>query len=56
MTQNAVIEKYGYSDYGIGFDRRSIFSFLGGGFGQKVLIFRADVSSSALIDNKKKTY
>ena len=56
MTQNAVIEKYGYSDYGIGFDRRSSFSFLGGGFGQNVLIFRADVSSSGLIDNKKKTY
>ena len=26
------IEKYGYSDYGIGFDRQSSFSFPGGGF------------------------
>ena len=30
------------------------FSFPGGGFGQNVLIFGADMSSSAHIDNKKK--
>ena len=46
--------KYGYSDYGIGFDRRSSFSFPSGGFGQNVLIFGADISSSTHIDNKKK--
>ena len=45
---------YGYSGYGIGFDRRSSFSFPGGGFGQNVLIFRADMSSSTKIDNRKK--
>ena len=56
MTRNADIEKYGYSGYGIGFDRRSSFSFPGGGFGQNVLIFGVDMSSSAHIDNKKKTY
>ena len=28
-----------YSGYGTGFDRRSSFSFLGGEFGQNVLIF-----------------
>ena len=56
LTKNADIEKYGYSGYGIGFDRRSSFSFPGGGFGQNVLIFGADTSSSAHIDNKKKTY
>ena len=39
LTKNADIEKYGYSGYGIGFDRRSSFSFPGGGFGQNVLIF-----------------
>ena len=56
LTKNADIEKYGYSGYGIGFDRRSSFSFPGGGFGQNVLIFGVDTSSSAHIDNKKKTY
>ena len=38
----------------IGFDRRSSFSFLSGGFGQNVLIAGIDMSSSAHIDNKKK--
>ena len=33
LTKNADIDKYGYSGYGIGFDRRSNFSFPGGGFG-----------------------
>ena len=54
LTKNADIDKYGYSGYGIGFDRRSSFSFPGGGFGQNLLVFRADMSSSAHIDNKKK--
>ena len=54
MTKNADIDKYGYSGYGIGFDRRSSFSFPGGRFGQNVLIFGVDMSSSADIDNKKK--
>ena len=55
LTKNADIEKYGYSGYGIGFDRRSCFSFPDGGFGQNVLLFGANMSSSAHID-KKKTY
>ena len=50
-TKNADIVKYGYSGYGIGFYRRSSFSFPGGGFGQNVLIFGADMSFSAHIDN-----
>ena len=54
LTKNADIDQYGYSDYGIGFDRRSSFSFPGGRFGQNVLIFGTDMSSSAHIDNKKK--
>ena len=54
MTKNADIEKYGYSGYGTGFDRRSDFSFPGSGFGQNVLIFGVDISSSTHIDNKKK--
>ena len=54
MTKNAKIDKYGYSGYGIGFDRKSSFSFPGRGFGQNVLILGADMTSSAHIDNKKK--
>ena len=54
LTKNADIDKYGYSGYGIGLDRRSSWSALEGGwFGQIVLIFGI-VSSSAHIDNKKK--
>ena len=53
LTKNTDIEKYGYSGYGIGFDRSS-FTFPGGGFSQNVLIFGVDMSSSAHIDNKKK--
>ena len=36
------------------FDRRSSFSFPDGGFGQNVIIFGADMSSSSHIDNKGK--
>ena len=54
LTKNADIDKYGYSGYGICFDRKSSFSFAGGGFGQNVLIFGADMNSSAHIDNKKR--
>ena len=49
------VEKYGHSSYGIEFDRRSAFSFPGGGFGQNVLIFGVDMSSFAHIDNEKKS-
>ena len=41
LTKNADINKYEYSGYGIGFDRRSSFSFSGGGLGQNILIFGA---------------
>ena len=55
LTKNADdIDKIGYSDYGIGFDRKSSFSFSSGGFGQDVIIFVVDMSSSAHVDNKKK--
>ena len=54
LTKNVNIDKYGYSGYGIEFDRRSSFSFPGGGFGQNVLIFGANMSSSAHLDDKKK--
>ena len=54
LIKNADIEKYGYSGYRIGSDRRSSFSFPGGGFGQNVLIFGVDMSSSTHLDNKKR--
>ena len=54
MTKNADIDKYEYSGYGIGFDRKTVFSFPSCGFGQNVVTFGVDMSSSAHIDNKKK--
>ena len=54
LTKNANIDKYRYSGYGIGFDTRSSFSFPVGGFGQNIIIFGVDMSSSPHIDNKGK--
>ena len=54
LTKSSENEKYGYSDYEIRFDRRLNFSFSGSGFGQNVLTFGADMSSSTHIDNRKK--
>ena len=39
LTKKVNIDRYGYSGYGIGFDRKGSFSFSGGGYGQHVLIF-----------------
>ena len=39
LTKNTDIDKNGYSGYGIGFDKRSSFSFPRGVFGQNVIIF-----------------
>ena len=54
LTKNTDIDKYGYSGYGIGFDRRCSFPVPGGGFGQNIIIFGVDMSFSPHIDNKKK--
>ena len=54
LTKNADIDKYGYSGYGIGFDRRSSFSFPGGGFGQNAIVFGVDKSSPTKTDNGRK--
>ena len=54
FSKNTDIENYGYTGYGSGFDRRSSFSSPGIGFGQNVLIFGVDMSSSAHIDNSEK--
>ena len=56
LTKNADIDKYGSSGYGIRFDRKGSFSFPSVGYGQNVIIFGVDMSSSLHIDNKKKTY
>ena len=53
LAKNTDIDKYGYSGYGTGFDRKSSFSFRSSGFGQNEIIFAVDMSSSAHIDDKK---
>ena len=54
LTKNPDIDKYWYSVYGIGFDRKESFSFPGGGFGLNVIIFGLVMSSSVHVDNMKK--
>ena len=46
-------DKYKYSEYGIGFDRRGTFS-VGNGFGKNLINFGVDISSAVHVDNKKK--
>ena len=53
LTKNADIDKYGYSGYGIGFDRKTLFS-IGNEIGKNVIIFDVDLSSSTKIDHRKK--
>ena len=55
LTKNPDIDKYKYSGYGIGFYRRGQFS-LGDGFGQNVIIFVADMSSSVHANKENKKY
>ena len=54
LTKNVNIDRYGYSGYRIGFDRKGSFSFSGSGYGQNILIFGVDMSSFIHIDNKKR--
>ena len=53
LTKNTNIDKYGYSGYGIGFDRKTS-SSIGHKIGKNVIIFGVDMSSTAKIDNRKK--
>ena len=53
-VKNADVDKYKYSRYGIGFDIKGTFSFLTVGFGKNLIMFRADMSSSVNVDNKRK--
>ena len=52
LTKNADIDKYRYFGNGIE-DRRSSFSFPGGGFGQNIIIFGVDMNSSVHIGKRK---
>ena len=49
---NADLDKYKYTGYGIGFDFHSDFLFTDGSFGKNVIIFEANMSSSVHVDKK----
>ena len=53
MTKNNDIDRYKYSGYGIGFDRKGTFS-VGNGFGRNCIIFGVEISSFVRVDNEKK--
>ena len=54
LTRNADFDKYQYSDYGVGFERKGSFWFSCIGFGQNIIIFRVEMSPSVHVDNKRK--
>ena len=56
LLKNSDFNKFGYTGYGIGFDRGTNFIFPSGGSGHNVLTFGVDMSRSTHIDNKKRTY
>ena len=53
LTKNSDIDKYKYPGYGIGFDAIGNYLFSDGSFGQNVITFGVDTSSSAHANNKK---
>ena len=52
LTKNNDIDKYKYSGYGTGFDSKGTFLFSDGSFGQNVILWGADMSSSIHANNK----
>ena len=56
LRKNADIDRHGYSGYEIEFDRHGSFSFPGTRLGRNVITFGVDMSSSTLIDNRKKIF
>ena len=52
LTKNSNIDKYKYTEYGIGFDSKGTFLFPDTSSGQNVIIFEADMSSSVHANNK----
>ena len=55
LTINVDIDKQKYPGYGIGFGSRGIFSHPSGGFDKNLIIFGADMSSSAHVNNKTRS-
>ena len=56
LTKNAEIDRYEYSGYGIGFDKRSRFKHPSGEDGQNVIPFGVDMNSQTKTDNRKKDF
>ena len=54
LTKNTDISKYKYFGYGIGLDGHGTLLFPSVGFGQNVITFGVDTSSSVHVDNKTK--
>ena len=54
ITKNADITEYKNSGYCIGFDGHASLIFRRSGFGENVIIFGVNMSSSVHVDNKKK--
>ena len=55
LTKNIDVDKYKYSEYGIGFDSRASFALPNGGDGKNVTIFGADLSSTTHANNKARS-
>ena len=55
LTRNANIDKYKYLGCGIGFNSKETFLFPDGSFAQTVIIFGADMSSSAHANNNTRS-
>ena len=54
LTKNADLDKYKCTSYGLGFDFCSEVLFTDESYGENVIIFGADLSSSVHVDNKGK--
>ena len=54
LTKNADLDKYGYSDYGIGFETLSQFSWSDGEWVKNVVMIGVVNRSSVHVDNKEK--
>ena len=55
LTKHVDIDRYKYSGYGIGFDRKRFYS-IGDEISRNVINFGVDMSSSSHVDNKKKIF
>ena len=56
LTKNADLDKYSYSGYGSGVDLHSLFLTSNFDFGENIIIFDVDNSSSIHANNKEKRY